>query len=133
MDCLDFNTFEGTNLCTVKALYSSGKTNIVTQNFDDITAPLLFFMSITQTLFYLCYILFLRNYSNNSFHLRIADSVVYVPDGQGRHHNFKSGIAVFFGCLLYQHTFVKLLDLILYVTIQRQIKKIMPIKVQLTM
>lgn len=132
-DCFDMNTFMGTNICTAKALYSSGTTNIVTQNFDDITAPLLFFLSISQTLFYLCYIFFLKNYSNNALHLRIADSVVYIPDGQGRHHNFKSGVAVFFGCLIHNHAIVKLIDLILYVTVQKQIKKILPIKVQLTM
>jgi len=111
------NTWAGTNACTVKALYYSGTTNIVTQNFDDITVPLLFFLSLSQTLFYLCYIFFLRNYSNNALHLRIADSVIYIPNGQGKHHDFKSGVAVFFGCLIYNHNLVKLLDIILYVTV----------------
>lgn len=90
-------------MCSVAELIYSGTTNIVTQNFDDITAPILFFLSLSQTLFYIIYILLLKNYANNALKLRIADTLVYVSDPSGRHHNFKSGFSVFLACLVHQH------------------------------
>ena len=89
--------------CSVAELVYSGTTNIVTQNFDDITAPILFFLSLSQTLFYIIYVLLLKNYANNALKLRIADTLVYVADPSGRHHDFKSGLSVFFACLIHQH------------------------------
>lgn len=51
-----------TKTCTFYKFVYSGNTNIAAQNFDDVTAPLLFFLSISQAIFYVVYLLFLRNY-----------------------------------------------------------------------
>ncbi len=53
------------------------------------TVPILFFLSVSQTIFYIVYLLFLKNYANNSLRLRIADSLVYICQPDGRHYNFK--------------------------------------------
>ena len=91
----------------------------------------MFVLSVSQTLFYLCYLLFLRNYSNNALYLRLADSLVYVPGSNGRHLNFKSGWPAFLACLLHKHFLVNLLDWLLYAAAQRQVKKLLPVQVQL--
>lgn len=132
LNCFSITDFSG-NTCLQVQFISSGNTNIVTQNFDDITAPLLFFLSISQTMFYICYLLFLRNYSNNALNLRIADSVVYIPDSYGKHYNFKSGIACFLACLIYKHPFIKVLDNLLYRLRQTNIKKLLSVRCQLAM
>jgi hypothetical protein len=88
-------------------------------------------MSLTQTIFYVSYIFFLRNYSNNAFNLRIADSVVYIQDSHGRHYNFKSGAGPFFACLIHNHPITLFIDEMLYRTCQTQIKKFMSLKCQL--
>jgi hypothetical protein len=75
--------------CPTFDLTYSGTANFAEEQFDDITAPMLFFVSLSQTLFYLVYFFFLRNYANNSFKLQLADQLVYILDPKGRHYNFK--------------------------------------------
>jgi hypothetical protein len=120
-------------VCTYVKFVYSGSTNIVTQNFDDVTAPLLFFLSISQTIFYAAYLLFLRNYENNSLSLKIADTLVFIYNPTGAHHNFKSGMATFVACLIHNHPMIGWFNYFLYHFYQTQVKRWMPIKVQMTM
>lgn len=64
--------------CTAFQFHISGSLRVHTQNFDDITAPILFFVSLIETLFFLIYFCCVKNYNNNAFHLKIADSIVYL-------------------------------------------------------
>lgn len=104
---------------------------MVTSNFDDATVPLLFFLSLSQTIFFLVYLLFLKNYANNALRLRIADTLVYISQPDGKHYNFKSGVAVFIACLFHNHAFFELLDKVLYALFQTEYKKCLPLKAQL--
>ena len=134
LNCLNLATFPftGSYTCTQVLFEANGNTDIYSQKFEDITAPLLFFLSVSQTLFYLVYLLFLRNYSNNCLYLRIADSLAYLP-AQSGHHDFRSGSAVFVACLIHNHKLVQGIDLVLYAVCKTHLKRYMPLKVQLTM
>jgi len=101
--------------------------------FDDVTSPILFFLSTSQIFFYIAYLCFLRNYSNNSLKLRIADSLVFITQPNGRHYNFKEGFCVFIACLLHKHFMVELNDKILYHFCEASTKNLLPLKIQLTM
>ena len=68
LNCFSWATFTG-NTCTFVELASSGTVNYISQNFDDITAPILFFISLIETLFFLFYFLLIKNYNNNSLYL----------------------------------------------------------------
>ena len=45
MNCFSWATMQGYT-CSELTLYMSGTNNIYTQNFEDITAPILFFLSL---------------------------------------------------------------------------------------
>jgi hypothetical protein len=90
-------------------------------------------MSISQTIFLLAYLLFLRNYGNNALSLKIADTLVFIYSPTGAHHNFKSGMATVVACLLHNHPLVGWLNAFLYRFYQTEVKRWMPIKVQMTM
>lgn len=98
------------NVCLPVRLQWSGFKNKYTQNFDDITAPILFFLSLMETFFFLLYILIIKNYANNALFLKIADSLTYLEDSTGRHHNFKSGPGVFFACLIHNNIITQGID-----------------------
>lgn len=132
MNCFNMDTFVGNTCSTIEFVFS-GTTNIVTQMFDDITSPILFFLSTSQIFFYIAYLCFLRNYSNNSLKLRIADSLVYITQPNGRHYNFKEGFSVFMACLLHKHYMMEVFDMILYHFCEASTKKFLPLKMQLTM
>lgn len=131
LGCNDWSNFDNDLMCTGLKFETSGSTYVVTEQFDDITAPLLFFLSISQTLFYLVYLLFLRNYTNNALALKIADSLVYIPASSGEHRNFKNTPATFFACLLRGHPFISLLDTFLYRFCQTTFKQCLPLSLQL--
>ena len=113
LNCFSFATFSG-NSCTFVGFAASGDVNYYSQNFDDITEPILFFVSLIETLFFLVYFACIKNYNNNAFNLRLADSVVYQEDGHQRHYNFKSGAAVYVACLLHNNFVTVFLDFVLY-------------------
>ncbi len=79
------------------------------------------------------YLLFLKNYANNSLRLRIADSLVYICQPDGRHYNFKSGFSVFLACLLHNHALMQLIDKALYLLCQSEYKRCLPLRAQLAM
>lgn len=131
LNCLSpTNMFGG--FCTQVSMVWSGSTNVYTENFDDITAPIVFFLSLLQTSFYLIYIIIIRNYANNALFLRIADSVVFIEDGAGRHYNFKSGPSVFFACLIHNNKITQAIDYLLYRFCETHIKRFLSLKAQLT-
>ena len=113
LNCFSWATFTG-NTCTFMKFKASGKINEYNQNFDDITAPILFFVSLIETLFFLIYFSCIKNYDNNAFYLRIGDSVVYMEDGNHHHYNFKSGPSVFLACLFHENPLVVIIDAVLY-------------------
>lgn len=119
---------------TLIAFSCTGNTDIVTQNFDDITAVLVFFLSLSQTLFLIAYFLFLKQYTTNSMYLYIADNLVYIKNLKtNRHHNFKSGIYVFIACLMHKHHLIEAIDVLLYKFFQTNIRQHLASKIQLTM
>lgn len=122
---------ESPNRCYYVEYKSNGFNNIVTQDFDDITAPILFFLSVSQTIFLIVYLLFLKNYANNALKLRIADTLVYISQPNGKHYDFKSGFAVFLACFFHNHAFFEALDRLLYALCQTEYKKLLPLKAQL--
>lgn len=119
--------------CGVVSIMSSGTTNIATENFDNFTSVLIFFLSLSQTLFLLTSYGFLNNYSNNSFLLRLADSLVYIADPNGKHYNFKDGPALFLVCLFHKHFLVQLLDDLLYRFFQTTTRRLFSIRAQMAM
>jgi hypothetical protein len=129
--CFDWGTGQGYS-CTLLSFQASGTVNYYTQLFDDVTAPILFFVSLIETLFFLIYAFCLKNYNNNALYLRIADSVVYLEDSHHRHYNFKNGAAVFIACLLHNNFIVKALDWAMYRTCETEVKKMLSLKAQLT-
>jgi hypothetical protein len=131
LGCNDWSNLDNDLMCTGLKFETSGSTYVVTEQFDDITAPLLFFLSISQTLFYLVYLLFLRNYTNNAFALKIADSLVYIAAPSGEHRDFKNTPATFFACLLHRHPLLSLLDALLYRFCQTTFKQCLPLSLQL--
>ena len=100
--------------CSGIVFIPSGSVNYHTQNFDDITSPILFFVSLIETLFFMVYFCFVKNYNNNAFHLKLADSTVFLEDGNNKHYNFKSGPSVFTACLLHNNFLVQIIDAVLY-------------------
>lgn len=85
-----------------------------------------------ETFFFLLYIIVIKNYANNALFLKIADSLTYLEDNTGRHHNFKSGPAVFFACLVHNNIITKGIDILLFKGCETQIKRMLPLKSQLT-
>ena len=130
-----WNCFSATNTggdpCTGVVFIPSGSVYYHTQNFDDITAPILFFVSLIETLFFTVYFCCVKNYNNNAFHLRVADSIVYLENGHHKHYNFQSGPSVFTACLLHNNFLVKIIDAVLYRTCETQVKRQLPLKAQL--
>lgn len=125
--------FNGNFRCSTFDIAYSGTVNISNEIFDDITAPLLFFIALSQTLFFLVYVGFLRNYNNNCLKLRLADSIVYILDPDGRHYNFKGGFSIFMACMLHGHLLIRLLDLLLYRVWETHYRRFLPIRAQMAL
>lgn len=89
----------------------TGTTDIITQNFYDWTNPVLFYLSLYQTLTVFLFYGMTKYYNQNSMYLKIADSVYYVKNMKThRNFNFTKGLPVFLACLLYDHFFIWFID-----------------------
>lgn len=65
--------------------------------------------------------------------MKLADTLVYIPDENGRHINFKEGAAIFIACLIHRHLLLEIADNILFKMCQKHVKNYLPIRSQLAM